>query len=138
VTTAVESRGGTPVEIGWRLTLPSGGTVSLLGLHWKQAKREHEAILSRALGDLGAEQRLRWDNPNVWTVLRSDGKRSMLFLLNLLTAPMSAQVSFRDPVGGGWVDTGVHELPGISVHAWSEGQTAYKKLDEESMKGRHA
>jgi hypothetical protein len=121
-TTAFESRAGKPVEIGWKLDLPSGGAISVLGLHWKEAKREHELMLSRALADLGSEQCVRCDNPNIWTVLRSDGKHSMLFILNLLTAPMTANISFRDPVTNAWMDTGSHDLPGISVHAWSDGK----------------
>jgi beta-galactosidase len=132
-TTAVESRSGTPVEIGWQLGLPSGGGVSLLGLHWKQAKREHEAMLSRALIGLGAEQRVRCDNPNVWTVLRSDGKRSMLFILNLLTAQLSANISFRDPLSNAWVDTGMHELPGISVCAWADGKIVFPSQSSHRM-----
>jgi beta-galactosidase len=124
VTTAVESRGG-EVEIGWRLALPSGGVASVLGVHWSQAKREHEAMLQHAVVDLGAEPCVRCDNPNVWTVLRSDGQQSMLFLLNLLSAPMTAQVRFRDPVTGVWVDTGRHELPGISARAWMDGRSIF-------------
>ncbi|MFZ2654001.1 MAG: beta-galactosidase [Victivallales bacterium] len=126
VTTAFENRAGTPLEIGWRLDLPSGGAISVLGLHWKQAKREHESMLARALSSLGVEQRVRCDNPNIWTVLRSDGKHSMLFVLNLLTSPMTARISFRDPVSSEWVDTGTHEMPGITVRAWSGGKTIYK------------
>jgi len=126
VTTAFENRAGTPLEIGWRLDLPSGGAISVLGLHWKQAKRAHESMLARALSSLGAEQRVRCDNPNIWTVLRSDGKKSMLFVLNLLTAPMTARISFRDPVSNEWVDTGKHELPGITVRIWSDGKIIYK------------
>jgi len=124
-TIAVESRGGQPVEIGWQMGMPSGGVACVLGLHWRQAKREHELMLFRALSALGVEQRVRCDNPNLWTVLRSDGSHSMLFILNLFTAPLTANISFRDPVTNAWVDTGTHHVPGISVHAWMDGQTVY-------------
>lgn len=113
------------VEIGWRLALPSGGVISVLGMQWMQAMREHEAMLTRALIDLGADPCVRCDNPNIWTVLRSDGQRSMLFLLNLFSAPMTARVEFRDPITGARLDTGVHVLPGISVTAWMDGRVVY-------------
>ncbi len=42
-----------------------------------------------------------------------------------LTAPMAAQISFRDPASGAWIDTGRHEVPGISVQTWADGKTVY-------------
>ncbi|HEY3417271.1 MAG TPA: beta-galactosidase, partial [Armatimonadota bacterium] len=120
VVTATETRSGS--EIGWQYTAPSGGVISVLGFHWTQAMREHEEMMRRALANLGLQPQIACDNPNVWAMLRSDGRHSMLFLLNLFSAPMRAQVSFRDPLTGAWIDTGSHHLPGISVLAWSDGQ----------------
>jgi beta-galactosidase len=124
-TVAVENRGGTSVEIGWQLDLPGGGAVIVLGFHWKQAMREHETMLVRAMTRLGSTPRVRCDNPNVWTVLRSDGKRTMLFVLNLLTAPMAVRVRYRDPFSNDWVDIGSHDLPGVTVRAWMDGTIVY-------------
>ncbi|MHB9023037.1 MAG: beta-galactosidase [Armatimonadota bacterium] len=119
IITATETRSVT--EIGWQYTAPSGGIISVLGFHWTQAMREHEEMLRQALAGLGVQTQIDCDNPNVWTLLRSDGRHTLLFLLNLFSAPMRATVRFRDPVTGTWVDTGTHSLPGISVMAWENG-----------------
>jgi beta-galactosidase len=126
-TTAVENRTSSSAEIGCRFDLPSGGVLSLLGFNWKQAKREHETMLKRALADLGCNAGIDCDNPNIWTMLRSDGKQTMLFILNLLTSPMTARIRFCDPVTKEWIDTGCHDLPGISVRAWCDGKTVFSE-----------
>jgi hypothetical protein len=120
VTTATEERTGT--EIGWRYTLPTGGVVSVLGLHWQLSKREHEHMLRKALEELGIDPIVRCDNPNIWTSLHSDGTHALIYLLNLFTAPMTTTVSFRDPASGNWVDLGRQTIPGITVQAWSAGK----------------
>ena len=120
VTTAGEESTGR--EIGWQLALPSGGVISVLGYAWRQARREQEEMLRRALTPLGVSRCVVCDNPSIWTSLRSDGIHTMLFLLNLFTAPLRARVRFRDPVDGQWVDTGQLRLPGMSVQCWSEGR----------------
>ncbi len=101
--------------IGWRRTLPGGGAATVLGFHWRQSHREHERMLLSALSGLGLERRLICDNPNVWAVLRSDGRTSMVFLLNLFTAPATCAVRVRDPVHGTWTDLGRIAVPGGSV-----------------------
>jgi len=121
---AREERGG--AEIGWRRDYPGGGSVIIFGLHWKHGKHEHAAMLTNALAGLGLQRRVRCSNPNIWTALRSDGRRTMLFLLNLFTAPQTVQVSFQHPATGMWLDTGEQCLPGISVRAWMDGRTVYQ------------
>ena len=95
---AVEETTG--AEIGWRLDTESGGTVIWLGLHWKHSKHEHAQMLTNLLGQLGCQTPVViCDNPNVWTSLRSDGERFMLFVMNLLSAPMTAEVRVRARAG---------------------------------------
>lgn len=118
VVTAQEERGGH--EIGWRYSLPSGGVISVLGFHWLQAKREHEAMLRNALQELGIVPIVQCDNPNLWTSLLSDGEHAMLFVLNLFTAPMAAHIRYRYPATGKTIDLGTLTIPGITVQAWSE------------------
>ena len=107
--------------MGWRKTLPSGGAVSLLGVEWIQSRAEHEQMLTRALAELGAEPRVRCSNRCLWTSLRTDGTHHALFVINLLTAPMQAELGFRDTTTGGWVDVGSRVVPGMSVHVWMDG-----------------
>jgi hypothetical protein len=80
--------------------MPSGGSVLWLGFHWKHSKHEHTDLLRYLLATLGCEEPLvRCSNPNVWTSLRSDGTKRMLFVMNLLSAPMSTDVSVRTKDG---------------------------------------
>ncbi len=133
VPVAVEERGNR--EIGWRRAYPGGGCATILGLHWKHAKHEHATMLANALTDLGLQRRVQCSNPLIWTALRSDGQRTMLFLLNLFTAPLTTRVSFRDTTGT-WIDTGEHTLPGISVTAWTDGRVVYNTADGAKIGGR--
>lgn len=92
-------------ELGWMTDMP-GGVVLWLGLHWKHSKHEHADMLRYLLAALGcAEPLARCSNRNVWTSLRSDGTNRMLFVMNLLSARMSADVAVRSDEG-----TGAHDI----------------------------
>lgn len=96
----IASEETTGTELGWKLDMPGGGTVIWLGVQWMHAKHEHTAMLRHLLSELGLESpAVLCDNPNVWTSLRTDGSRGMLFVMNLLSAGMQAQVSVRLPDG---------------------------------------
>ena len=81
--------------MAWRLRTAGGGQVIFLGLRWTHGKRVHSAMLTRLLARLGLKQKLTCSNPNVWTVLRSAGKKKMLFVLNLHASPQEATVAVR-------------------------------------------
>ncbi len=115
--TAEEECSGLPV--GWHAQLPGGGAATVLGLHWKQSHREHEQMLRNALEQLGLRRTLGGGNPNLWAVLRSDGQRTCLFLLNLFTTPGTTRITYTDPVSGRTCDTGTVEIPGATVAAWT-------------------
>jgi hypothetical protein len=83
-------------------------------------------MLTGALTACGLRRSVECSNQYVWTSLRSDGKRTMLFMMNLFTAPMAARVRYRDPVGGAWVETGEHKIPALSVWAWTDGKVVYR------------
>jgi len=85
------------------------GQAIVLGLRWFHAMREHERMLSALLSRLGLRQRVACSNPNVWTSLWSDGKKSALFLMNLLSAPQEATVSIDGR------DLGMHRLKAMTV-----------------------
>lgn len=87
-------------EIAWRKDFPGGGCVLWCGLHWKHAKREHEALIRHLLGELGcAEPVVLGSNPNVWAVLRTDGTHRMVFAMNLFSAPLDTTLEIRQPDG---------------------------------------
>ena len=79
----------TGMTAAWRLDKPSGGAVTWLGLRWFHKKNAHLELM-RFL--CGREPAVSCDNPNVWAVLRTDGTRRMLFLLNLFTSDLHARL----------------------------------------------
>ena len=81
--------------LAWQWTTPGDGQVLCLGFRWSHAKREHEAMLAYLLKCLGLRLRLVCDNPNVWCSLRTAGEQSILFVMNLLSAPMTTSVRCR-------------------------------------------
>lgn len=87
---------GTGSEIGWKANYPGGGSVIWLGFQWKHSKHEHTAMLRYLLAKLGCtDPLLRCSNPNVWTSLRRTGERRMLFVMNLFSAKMVADLEVR-------------------------------------------
>lgn len=113
----------TGLPIGWEICPPSGGKVLLLERSWVIGQRWDEDMLRQALlrlGDAGAEIPgiVQCDNPNIWTSLLSDGDHHLLFLINLLTGPLSCSVRCRLPgrhQSSAWLDAGTHTLTGVSV-----------------------
>jgi hypothetical protein len=59
-------------------------------------------------------------------VLRGDGKKNLLFVLNLFSSPMSGKFEFRDPETDRWVDCGEQELPGVSGIVLKGKKIVYK------------
>ena len=109
--------------IGWHRRLPGGGAVTMLGVQWRQSHREHERMYTRLLEQLGLRRRLTCDNPNVWPVLRSDGQRSLLFLINPFTEAAHVSVTGDDHAGA--FVTGAMTVPGASVTTWTRERGAW-------------
>jgi hypothetical protein len=76
--------------IAWLRWYPSGGALIVLSFQWSHGKHEHSAMLLKLLGRLGLHQAVVGSNPNVWSTVRTDGKRAMLFAMNLTSSPMEA------------------------------------------------
>lgn len=101
--------------VAWRQRVPGGGEAIVLGFVWHHAMREHEQMLGFLLERLGLRRRIECDNPNVWVTLRTAGRRSMLFLMNLFSAPMEASVHCRPSWSDSMIATGRHKLPAMTV-----------------------
>jgi beta-galactosidase len=101
--------------IAWSVELASGGEVIVLERSWIIGRRWDEQMLKGALLRLGCQPVVDCDNPNVWTSLLSDGEHCLLFLMNLLTGPLTCAVSYQHPSLGRRLDAGKHTLQGISV-----------------------
>jgi len=78
--------------IAWRRKIGRGSAV-VLGLRWSHAMREHEKMFVNVLKTIGLKPVLRVSNPNVWAALWTDGRKSAMFLMNLLSAGMSCSAS---------------------------------------------
>ncbi|MBB6730908.1 beta-galactosidase [Cohnella zeiphila] len=101
--------------VAWKKTYEGGGCVLWLGLQWKFAKLAQLRMLEHVLQELGCPPpAVRCDNPNVWTSLRSDGDRAMLFAMNLFSSPLEAGLRVRGS-DGAYVDLGRHALGPMEV-----------------------
>lgn len=81
---------------GWTVSRGKG-SVTWLGLQWTHSMSEHGRMVSYLLEQCGVTGRVvECDNPNVWAILRRSGDRRMLFLLNLFSSPMEANVRLSE------------------------------------------
>lgn len=78
---------------GWETTLPSGGRVVWLGLEWQHQKSEHGKMFRWLMNRMDASPPcVSIDNPNVWGIARRQGTRTVVFLMNLFSSPVTANV----------------------------------------------
>jgi beta-galactosidase len=104
-------------EMAWTIPTQGGGTVLLLGFRWQHALNQHGEMLASLMGMLGWKQKVKCSNPNVWTSLRTDGKRAVLFLMNLFSSPLDAEVRCWSPLSQTMIDLGHHALGAMTVKA---------------------
>lgn len=109
----VDERGGG--VLCWQKATPNGGAAIVLGLRYLHAMREHERMLAALLQRLGAAPVLASSNPNVWCTLRTAGSRSVLFALNLYSAPLSCELRCKPAWSQDWIDLGRQELAPMEV-----------------------
>ncbi len=99
----------------WSQKLTGGGEAIFLGLRWEHTMNEQGVMLRSLLLRLGLQQIVFCSNPNLWTSLRTSGSQSVLYVLNLLSAPMEASIQCQPAWSEAMIDTGVHRLAGIAV-----------------------
>lgn len=107
---------GKPVAVS--INLPGNGQVVVLGLSWTHAMREHERMLVKVLSELGLDQAVQCSNPNLWTTVYLSDHKATLFVLNLFTTPMQAEIRFKGHDQGIWIDAGTVSIDPISVRAF--------------------
>lgn len=108
-----DQKSGEP--LAWAADLPGGGQFGLLSLRWNHSRHHHEHMLREALKLMGLQPKVSCSNPYVWTSLRTAGRRSTLFLMNLFTGALSAEVSCTPAWAEGPIDLGTRDLPPMSV-----------------------
>lgn len=108
----VEEHSGRP--IAWKIETSGGGEVIVLSFAWLHSMRSQEQMLSAVLARLGCRPVVTCSNPNVWITAWTTGTQTVLFLLNLFSAPMTADVSVQLP-DGQRVSAGTHQLDSVTV-----------------------
>jgi len=103
--------------IAWKTSTPGGGEAFILGMPWIHAYHAHEWMLTGLLNELGLERHIRCSNPNIWTTLWVNGEKAMLFLINLFTATMVADVSVQLDPQAAWGEPQTYQVDPISVKA---------------------
>jgi beta-galactosidase len=103
----------------WKKTYPNGAMVIWLGVRWKHSRNEQLDMMKQLFGELQCETPVvQCDNPNIWAVLRSNGSRNMLFIMNLFSSPMKAGIKVKKE-DGSYMDTGIHSLHPMEVKTLS-------------------
>lgn len=101
---------------GWEKPCGRGKAI-WLGLQWLYTNREHGQMLEFLLQRMGFNtRRVECDNPNLWAVIRTNGKKRMLFVMNLFSAESRATLKVRD--GNHVQEVQTDTLSGFTVKTW--------------------
>jgi hypothetical protein len=103
------------LPIAWSLVTEGNGKIVFLGMKWYHQMNEHSAMLREMLNELDVEKIVTSSNPNIFTSVRSDGKRSLLFVLNLYSSPMETEIQVLQHKQGKVFNTGFLKLDPMSV-----------------------
>jgi len=108
----IEEHSGRP--IAWKSAVQGGGQILVLSFAWLHAMREQVQMLLSLLGQLGCRPRVHTTNPNVWVTTWTTGEKTVVFLLNLFSAPLETTVEVRLP-DGRVKSIGPHALGPVTV-----------------------
>ncbi len=92
-----EEASGKPIACS--IKTEGNGQIIIAGISWQASHNEQNAMLTFFLSKLHYQQLVKCDNQNIWHTMRSDGKKNMLFLMNLNTSPQSANVDYVNQFG---------------------------------------
>jgi beta-galactosidase len=108
----IEENSGKPIASKFKTE--GNGTIIIAGINWLASHNEQNQMLVYLLNKLDYKQQVLCDNMNIWHTLRSDGNQQMLFLMNLYTAPQSANIEYLDK-SGNLVKLGIVNVEAMSV-----------------------
>jgi beta-galactosidase len=80
------------LPVSWKIETENKGIMIFLGIQWQHQMREHIRMLDEVLTDLGINKVIRCSNQNLFTSLRTNGEKTMLFVMNLYTSPMQGNI----------------------------------------------
>lgn len=101
----------------WETDTEGGGRFVMLGMRWFHSMDEHRRMVATVMRHCGITPVVQASNPNLWTSLRTVEGRSMLFIMNLYSAPMATEVSCRPAWSPTDIDLGKQKLEPMSVAA---------------------
>lgn len=99
----------------WEITQKNGGRFIMLGMRWFHSMKEHSMMMSNLMDHCGVDTVVKTTNPNLWTALRTVGNKSMLFIMNLYSAPMETDVICKPSWTDNNINIGNLKLPPMSV-----------------------
>ncbi len=99
----------------WEVGTAGAGRVLMLGMRWFHSMNEHRRMVARVMQHCGIRPVVQASNPNLWTSLRTAGNKSMLFTINLYSAPMETEVTCRPAWSDADIELGKQALPAMSV-----------------------
>jgi beta-galactosidase len=80
------------LPVAWKIETENNGSLIFLGIKWLHQMREHIRMMDEVLTDLGINKVIRCSNQNLFTSLRTNGEKSMLFVMNLYSSPMQGNI----------------------------------------------
>jgi beta-galactosidase len=103
------------LPVAWQVRTTGDGQAIFLGMSWSHAMHEHRRTLAALLGSLGLRPKITCSDPNLWATLWTAGERSLLFVLNLFTAPLEAEIRVWPASRPDPIDLGRRTIPPVSV-----------------------
>ena len=87
------------LPVSWELNTEGKGKIIYLGFNWFHQMKEHIKMMDEVLNRLDIKKTLKCSNPNLFTSLRTNGEKTMLFVMNLYTSPMSGEIEIASKDG---------------------------------------
>lgn len=103
------------LPFAWEIAQEKGGRFIMLGMRWYHSMNEHTMMLSNLMTHCGVESVVKTTNANVWTALRTVGNRSLLFIMNLYSAPMETDITVKPSWSKSEIELGSFNLAPMSV-----------------------
>jgi hypothetical protein len=80
------------LPVAWKIETENKGKLIFLGIKWQHQMREHIRMMDEVLTNLGIKKVIRCSNQNLFASLRTNGEKTMLFVMNLYTSPMQGNI----------------------------------------------
>jgi hypothetical protein len=98
--------------VGYEFNFENGAKVIWLGFTWSFYDKSQSDLLKKMLERLEIKPLIECDNTRLWCVLRENENKKMLFVMNLFTGDLNANIKVH-------TDQGIKELGRVVVPAMS-------------------